>query len=628
MKIPSAQDDPRLRLLDEETRANLERAVSFVDYAQGDPIQSQGTRAPNSIARIESGEVEILFSTGRDELALGSLFPGEWISWFSLYPDNTLPFSFIALSEVRARVYPSDMIRAAMRSNGEFASAVAGAIADYLERLRQRLLVEDRMSEIERVETFPFRKRVFEVMQVPPIHSLRKSASALEVARMMTEKKITSVIITDESNRAAGIVTEQDITRAFESSSLDGARAEAIMSRKLTRIDPDAYLYQAIGLMMRSNIRHLPVIENDEAVGILTMRSLMKLRSHEMLSLVSRIEDETDPTRLGAIREAAIPIYRALLDESTPALEIAALISHINQEIHRRAIKDAIEIVGAPPVDFCLFVTGSHGRGENHLMTDQDHGMILAPYSDSDRAGIEAYYVELTEKFSEILAGAGLPYCAGNVMSLAPVWRKTFDEWRHHVRLMVAKADRIQTRYMTLLADIEPIYGADSLAHELKGFFIDRIKRDRGAALALYEEASEHKAPLGLFNRIITERNALGEETLDLKKSALIFVVEALRTLAVVNNIKESSTLDRLRALVKRSAINSEDSEFIASSFKVLFRFLLRSQLAQLAAGRPPDTSLRIKDLSLKDRDTLKDALRSVKRLQSILQSTFGASFY
>ncbi len=69
------------------------------------------------------------------------------------------------------------------------------------------------------------------------------------------------------------------------------------------------------------------------------------------------------------------------------------MISLINRDIHRRALELAAEGLGVAPVPYCLYLTGSHGRLENLLTPDQDHGMIIADSEQNYQ--YDQYFIDL-----------------------------------------------------------------------------------------------------------------------------------------------------------------------------------------------------------------------------------------
>jgi CBS domain-containing protein len=94
------------------------------------------------------------------------------------------------------------------------------------------------------------------------------------VAQRMVERNIGAVLVLD-GGLLAGIMTERDLMRAVAR----GLHGEAVVADYMTRdpesIEPDDTTEHAAVLMLHGGFRHLPVVEGDDVVGILSIRDLM-----------------------------------------------------------------------------------------------------------------------------------------------------------------------------------------------------------------------------------------------------------------------------------------------------------------------------------------------------------------
>jgi PAS domain S-box-containing protein len=139
-------------------------------------------------------------------------------------------------------------------------------------------------------------KLVSEGMTSDVIHVL-PTATVLEIARMMNEQNIGSIVIVEgqEQLKPVGIITERDILQ-FQALEIDleQLQADAVMSSPLFCLPPTANLWTAQQVMQTKNIRRL-VITNDrgELAGILTQSNLLQLLDPlEMLSMVDSLQSQ------------------------------------------------------------------------------------------------------------------------------------------------------------------------------------------------------------------------------------------------------------------------------------------------------------------------------------------------
>lgn len=128
-------------------------------------------------------------------------------------------------------------------------------------------------------------KKSTEVKGIDPKSTLRQAA------KVLLDLKLGALVVTDETNTMVGIVSERDLLSVVASN--DPKAAEALVSDVMTRsvisCSPEDEVAYLLHLMNENFIRHMPVLENDKLVGILSIRELTK--AYELL----QIEANTDP---------------------------------------------------------------------------------------------------------------------------------------------------------------------------------------------------------------------------------------------------------------------------------------------------------------------------------------------
>ena len=114
-------------------------------------------------------------------------------------------------------------------------------------------------------------------------YTVAESASIQDTARIMNDKKVSSLVILDEDNNPVGLVTERDLVRKVCINDLPTNRVtnKEIMSSPLITIDSESSATTATDLMLKNNVRHLLVIDNEskdnnQPIGIITPLDLVK----------------------------------------------------------------------------------------------------------------------------------------------------------------------------------------------------------------------------------------------------------------------------------------------------------------------------------------------------------------
>ena len=108
-------------------------------------------------------------------------------------------------------------------------------------------------------------------ISVPP------STTVLEALKLMAEKNIGSVIVT-ENDHYVGIVTERDYSRkvVLKGKNSDHTQVSEIMSTDLPHIKPEDTIEHCMELMSQNSVRYLPVFENGRLNGIISITDVVK----------------------------------------------------------------------------------------------------------------------------------------------------------------------------------------------------------------------------------------------------------------------------------------------------------------------------------------------------------------
>jgi CBS domain-containing protein len=96
------------------------------------------------------------------------------------------------------------------------------------------------------------------------------------VARRMVERNVGAVLVLEEG-RLAGIMTERDLMRAVARGLRDDVVVGECMTPDPDTIAPDDTIEHAAVLMIHGGYRHLPVVDGDDVVGVLSIRDLVQV---------------------------------------------------------------------------------------------------------------------------------------------------------------------------------------------------------------------------------------------------------------------------------------------------------------------------------------------------------------
>jgi CBS domain-containing protein len=107
--------------------------------------------------------------------------------------------------------------------------------------------------------------------------TIDENRTALEAAKIMAEKGISSLIVLKDQN-PVGIVTERDFVKkiCIKELKISHVKVNEVMSKIRTFADPDIPIEVAVQRMVNHKIRRLPIMETGQVVGIITVTDLAK----------------------------------------------------------------------------------------------------------------------------------------------------------------------------------------------------------------------------------------------------------------------------------------------------------------------------------------------------------------
>ncbi|WP_118180177.1 CBS domain-containing protein [Paraburkholderia phosphatilytica] len=124
-----------------------------------------------------------------------------------------------------------------------------------------------------------------------PVFTITADDSVYNAIKLMAEKQIGALVVTD-GDRIAGIVTERDYARkvVLMERSSKGTPVRDIMSSAVRFVRLDQTTDECMALMTERRMRHLPVIDNDRLVGMVSIGDLVKNIIAEQQFTIQQLE--------------------------------------------------------------------------------------------------------------------------------------------------------------------------------------------------------------------------------------------------------------------------------------------------------------------------------------------------
>ncbi len=474
-------------------------------------------------------------------------------------------------------------------------------------------------------DAYPFQHRVDALMSRPPIFLLPTETVGLAIAQL-AKLQVSSLFVGSEGDLAedVGIITERDILRALarEGASLLDQQVGSIASRPLVTVRAGAYVYRAIGTMARRGIRHLAVVGDDQAqvIGALSQRDLLRLRAQSSLMLDDAIDAATTVADMGRAWARLPAMARALGDEGISAPDIAGIIARELGALTRRAAilaeQDMIKAGKGPaPAPYAVLVLGSAGRGESLLAMDQDNAIVFAqgrPDGPEDR-----WFAQLGARFAGMLDEIGVPLCKGGVMAREPLFRGSVPTWRERMEHWLGRSSPADLLNVDIVFDARTVHGDPALFHALLTSFGTAASENAAFLKLMVASHPDSSVPISFFGNLKPD----GDRRIDLKRHFVSRVVAAARVLSIRHQQRQRSTVERLFGVQRLGLGEMSSLDALIEAYSRMQDLVLRSQLKDIANGRPADNRIDLAGLSQLERTKLKADLALAADLGELVRS-------
>ena len=124
------------------------------------------------------------------------------------------------------------------------------------------------------------------------IYTIRPEATVLEAISLMADKGIGALVVTDQNNHVVGILSERDYTRKvilMERTSKSTTVSE-IMTAKVLTVTKNTSVKECLNLITDHHLRHLPVLEDEQLVGLVSIGDLVKATMDDQQKLIEQLQ--------------------------------------------------------------------------------------------------------------------------------------------------------------------------------------------------------------------------------------------------------------------------------------------------------------------------------------------------
>lgn len=478
--------------------------------------------------------------------------------------------------------------------------------------LGERTKISDEWGESE-----PFIQRAKDLMYTP-VTTIDLNMSIRNIAQVMNQQSISSVTVVDHDEQLIGIITESDLVQRVLSEGLSYSLSAAdIMTVKPYTVSPYDHYYEVLSTFYNHRIKHLPVVENNKVIGMITFRNLISKRDRGAMEILKTIEDASYDN-LPVVKNAIYDVLTSLIGDEISTIHTLEIITKFYDRLARHCLKLAVQSleskgVGLPPVPFAWYQMGSGARGEQFMLTDQDHFLV---YANSDSSEVKNYFAQLGEEIVVHLEKAGYKRCDGEMMANQDIWRGSIDEWQARLQEWSIQTtdDQILLSYNFL--SFRFLFGDRTVDKNFTGMVQKQL--NSAQTLLYYMAQQERNNPIPQFETSFFKvfKTKEKNESIDIKLHALFPMHHCLQILGTIHDLINQTPLQLLEGLTKAGEFTYDFASDIRHAYEVALKTRIQLSWKKHLRGEPITTSIKFHNLRRWEQDELKTMLKTVHTLQ------------
>ncbi|EBA11935.1 DUF294 nucleotidyltransferase-like domain-containing protein [Roseobacter sp. CCS2] len=482
----------------------------------------------------------------------------------------------------------------------------------------------DRSRETEKTDAlsgFDLTRVQVATLMVPNPVTCAPTMTIQDAAKKMQDKRISCLCVVAKK-KLTGILTVRDLSgKALAQGLPPNTPVSDIMTPDPRVLSPSAIGSDVLHMMMEYRLGHLPIVEAGKLVGIVTQTDLTRFQASNTAGFVSEAARAKTVDDLATVTKRIPHLLVQLVAAGNRHDVVTRMITDIADVVTRRLLAMAEKKYGVPPARYVWLACGSQGRQEQTGVSDQDNCLILEDdLSENDLA----YFEPFAQFVSDGLDACGYVYCPGDMMATNPRWRQPVSVWHDYFQHWIKSPSKEAQMLASVMFDLRPIGGDVSLFDGLQAKTLKAAAANSIFTAHMATNALTHATPLGMLKGLATIRSGENRNTVDMKLSGVVPVVDLGRMYALQGQLDPVNTRARLQAAITGKVISDSGGRDLLDAYDLVAQTRLDHQARQIKQGKAPDNFLPPADLSAFERSHLRDAFVVIKTMQSALMQGRG----
>lgn len=589
-----------------------------VAYFKAGTMILEADQEIHDLCYIRSGAVEIYRRGGN---LYNRLVEGDIFGHFNLLRNNRVRFPAKAIEDSLIYFIPKSVFQQLCDEEEGFADFVE------VEKPRLQATFEAQHKGNELMAT-----RIRKLITRLPL-LIEGDASIEDCARRMSDENVSAALIVepaeDEEHVAytgadglkwqlAGIVTDSDLRQRVLAEGVSPTMpVSGICSRKLTSIQSDETVQEAMLWILRSNAQHLPVMHRRRPVGLLHLSDIIRYETQSSLYLVPSILNQSSVKGLTNLKKEVHNAFIRMVQEGSDSKMIGTALSAIGRSFGRRLLELAEEELGPPPVPYCFITLGSMARDEQTAVTDQDNALVLDDSFNPKHH--DEYFRELAKRVTDGLDACGYAYCKGDIMATNKQWRQPLRVWKEYFREWIERPTPERLLHCNIFFDLHSVHGEEYMVEELLDVIVPLARQNTRFLSAMARNALNRTPPLGFFRTFVVERSGNERASINIKRRGTAPMADLIRVHALACGSRAQNSFERLDDIAETQLLTPNAVEKIRYALEFMSMVRIHHHVYDLENHREPDNNIDPEEVSSNERHNLKDAFQVLSNAQNFL---------
>jgi len=443
-------------------------------------------------------------------------------------------------------------------------------------------------------------------------------APVRDAARRLGEPGVSALLVA-VTDGTLGIVTDADVRAGVASDRLSlDAPVRALARSPVPTVPVGQLAVEATVDMLAAGTEHVAVTDGGRIIGLLSATDLLGLDARSPIALRHTILGAADEATLTRAAGHLPQLFRLLMRAGVPPRDIGRVLSLQHDAVVARLLDFSIARHGPAPLAWAWLDLGSAARRELTLASDQDNALAYATPAPGEEQVVDEYFARLGADVNSGLAKCGFGEDNNQVLAGNRRWRMSNTDWLRTFDECLRIPDESHLIRASVSFDYRPAAGGLTIASALN----ERIRAAReypDFMRLMARTATGYHVALGFRGQLAVERGGAAAGRLDVKRGAIIPIVNLVRFHALANGVTISPTIDRIEAVASAGGLTRAAADELLEAFDAISRVRFEHHAALIDAGHELDNLIDPEQLPPIERRELREALQTVRSGQKRL---------